>query len=176
MLSAGHGVTKKAASALPQLTVQHCAAALWLKGETGKGMQNHLILPTEQSYPLLTQVVGSHVCSESCRKPPNSTWGKEIVLGKKLVLHLGAAWLDTPQPFWKRNCSREGRVTSTALKSPRIAKRQDWLGTSTNNHTGFWSPIFGPPARLGGVSGVGEHTAHSSVNHSMGSQWEVLPV
>lgn len=37
--------------------------------------------------------------------PPNSTEGKEITLGKKVALWLGAAPLDTPRPFWSRSCS-----------------------------------------------------------------------
>lgn len=116
MLTAGHGVTKKATPALPQLTVQHCAGCLvtegWYRERDAKPSHpaHRAELPTPDS------AGGSHVCSESCRKPPNSTWGKEIALGKKLVLQLGAAWLDTPQPFWKRNCSRhQGKAGSLSL-------------------------------------------------------------
>lgn len=50
MLLAGYGATMKATSALPQLTVQHCAGCLVTEGVTqGKGCKTISILPTEQN-------------------------------------------------------------------------------------------------------------------------------
>lgn len=174
MLVAGYGATKEATSALPQLTVQHCAGCLVTEGLIQeKGCKTIPSCPQSRiTYTWHTPGGGSPVCSESCRKLPNSTKGKEIALGKKLVLQLGAAWPDTPQPFWKRNFSRhKGRQSHFHC----LAKSEDSKQTGSSRHKHeqlHWVlitiHIFGPPARLGAVSG--------GVNHSMSSQWKVLPV
>lgn len=66
-----------------------------------------------------------------------NSFGKETGFGVRCCL------TGHPSAFLEKKlfqAPREGRVTSTALQSQRIAERQDCAGTSMNNCTGFWSP------------------------------------
>lgn len=66
-----------------------------------------------------------------------NNFGKETGFAVRCSM-TGHPWAFMEMKFFQ--APKEGRVTSTALQSQRIAKTQDCLGTSMNNCTGFWSP------------------------------------
>lgn len=174
MLVAGYGATEEATSALPQLTVQHCAALCRLPGDwrpdTEKGMQNHPILPTEQNYLHLTHPRWWVTCllwilqkTTKFHQREGNSFGKETGFAVRCCL--------------TRLSGKEIFPSTKGMQSHFhcLAKSKDSKQTGLSRHKHeqlHWVlitiHIFGPPARLGAVSG--------GVNHSMSSQWKVLPV
>lgn len=126
----------------------HCAALCRLPGDwradTGKGMQNHTILPTEQNYLHLTHPRWWVTCllwilqkTTKFHQRKGNSFGKETGFAVRCCLtRHTSAFLE--KKFFQ--APREGRVTSTALQSQRIANRQDCLGTSMNVSFWFWLP------------------------------------
>lgn len=155
----------KATSALPQLTVEHFGGCLVTEGVTqGKGYKTISILPTEQNYPLLTQVVG-HVSAmnpaENHQIPPKerkSLWERSWFCSQVL-------------PDWTP-LSLSGKEIVPGTKGRQshfhcLAKSKDSKDTGLCRHENeqvHWFLIivhvFGPPARLGGASG-GVNTLHT---------------